>query len=62
MSVLSRRQIQWALSAPHLPVQRAELDGFGNVVGGEAFGGGQVGDGPAPMAARDSMPLTPGLA
>src|SRR6266487_5366833 len=41
----SAAKLRWPASPPNLPVQRAELDGFGDVVGGEAFGGGQVGDG-----------------
>src|SRR5712692_4843653 len=37
------RQITSALR-PQLPVQRAVLDGFGNMIGGDLFGAGQVGD------------------
>ena len=30
---------------PQLPIQRAELNGLGNVFAGDGFGGDQVGDG-----------------
>ena len=36
---------QLTRSGPQLPIQRAELDGFGDVVADDFFGLGQVGDG-----------------
>src|SRR5712692_3903944 len=38
------QQITTALR-PQLPVQRAVLDGFGNMIRGDLFGAGQIGDG-----------------